>query len=212
MPPRTSAPRRRTTSHAASSPHSTPVTMTHQTRESIAHHGSSITILWVLMVCMSIAVWMVLLVTMLRLDQLEATLADSLRQQVDSQQVTRPITDTLATLVAKDSTSTTSLSLNGSVSPSGALDRGSLSADGTKYAGYDSIVKGKIGIGVEIPATKQVKHIVLFDTRSQSTGKGTPFEGMMSARWKDASTIEYDILVRKNGEWKKEVQSTKIFF
>lgn len=127
------------------------------------------------------------------------------------QQGTAPAPDALAALVAKQATTTSAVPL-AAMSPSGALDRGSLSADGTRYAGYEDGVKGKIGIGVEIVATKQVKHIVIFDPRSESTGKGTPSESNMSVRWKDAQTIEYDVLVKKSGNWVKETQTVKIFF
>lgn len=211
MPPRTSAPRHRIAASPLASRRPVPLTISQDTRESIAHHGSSITILWVLMVCMSIAVWMVLLVTMIRLDQLEATIASSFRQQIALQEVTTSSPDSVAAVAAQP-TATSSLVATAIVSSSGALDRGTMSVDGTRYAGYDDLTKGKIGIGVEIIATKQVKHIVLFDTRSEATGQGTPSEGEMSVRWKDAKTVEYDVLVKKGAEWVKETQSVKIFF
>ena len=202
MPPRTSAPRRRSTSSRP-----TPSVVSHDSRKTVASHGSSITILWVLMVCMCTAVWLVLLVTMLRIDQIEAILNASLAQQAVTQQEILPVADSAVNGVAA-----VPLPVSSSVSASGLLDRGSLSADGTKYAGYDSVTKGKIGIGVELTATKQVKHIVIFDTRSEATGKGTPSEADLSVRWKDAKTVEYDLLVKKGSQWVKETQSVKIFF
>lgn len=97
-------------------------------------------------------------------------------------------------------------------SPSGALTRGSLSPDGTKYAGYEDVVKGKIGLSVESVDSQKVKRIEIFNPTIESTGAGTQLESSMSVRWKDNQTIEYDVLVKKQGVERKEIRNAKIFF
>ncbi len=214
MPPRTSTTRTRRRSPVASAPspsRTVPAIVGHDARISVAHHGVSITILWVLMVCMCIAVWLVMLVVMFRLDQLEVSI-NGVQQQIVAQQVQAVVPDILPVVPVVPSTPSVPLIPVVSMSPSGALDRGSLSVDGTKYAGYDSSTKGKIGIAVEIVGTKQVKHIIIFDTRAESTGSGTPSESALSVRWQDAQTIEYDSLIKKGKEWVKEIRTAKIFF
>lgn len=203
--PRTSRPRASASSDAASHIHPS-------VKNAMVYYSTSITILWVVVMALSISVWLVLLFNMLRLDRVERALV-MLGQEMDqlkAQQVARPA---VPSPVAVSSTIPQPLPVSApNVSPSGALDRGSLLTDGSRYAGYDDATKGKIGIGVEIAATKQIKHIVIFNPYTESTGKGTMQESTMSVRWKDEKTIEYDILVKKNNEWIKEVQSVKIYF
>lgn len=184
-------------------------------RRAVTYHASSITILWVVVLLMSIGIWLVLLVDMLRIDALERNniilqiqVADLRLRLEPSQQAAPPV-------VAPAPAPTTTLPTappSASMSPSGALSRGSLSPDGTKYAGYNDTVKGKLGIAVEVLETKRVRYIEIFNAITESTGKGTEFESAMSVRWKDAQTIEYDVLVKKGDSWVKETRTTKIFF
>lgn len=100
-------------------------------------------------------------------------------------------------------------------SPSGILSRGSLSSDGSKFAGYEDVKVGKKGIAVELlkdtTSARKERYIVIFNALTESTGVGTAFEKEMSVRWKDAKTIEYDVLVKVKGEWKKETREVQIF-
>jgi len=183
-------------------------------RRAVTYHASSITILWVVVLLMSIGIWLVLLVDMLRIDALERNniilqiqVAD-LRLRLEPSLQAPPV-------VAPTPAPTTTLPTappSASMSPSGALSRGSLSPDGTKYAGYNDTVKGKLGIAVEILETKKVRYIEIFNAITESTGKGTAFESAMSVRWKDDQVIEYDVLVKKGDGWVKETRTTKIFF
>jgi hypothetical protein len=97
-------------------------------------------------------------------------------------------------------------------SPSGVLKRGSLSPDGTKYAGYEETTKGKIGIAVETVSGGRVRYIVIFNPFTESTGAGAPSASEMSVRWVDNQTIEYDVLVTRNGNQTKETEQVRIFF
>ncbi len=101
------------------------------------------------------------------------------------------------------------------MSPSGQLDRGTVSPDGTKYAGYEDVVKGKMGVAVELlnsTSTRKIKYIVIFNPYSESTGMNLPQGQEMSVRWKDNSTIEYDVLTKKGSAWVKSTNTVKIFF
>jgi len=199
-------------------------------KRAIAYHAAMITALWVVVLFMCLGVWLVLLVNMLRLDAVEKRLT-SLEHQLSNNQVLNVLAPMIPTtpLGALPSAGATTTPPAGSptntaptptptptagatTSPSGALDRGSLSPDGTKFAGYNDTVKGKIGIAVELVSTGKVKYIVLFSPFSESTGKGTPQEGNLSVRWKDNSTIEYDELVKQGSDWVKQTNTVKIYF
>lgn len=98
-------------------------------------------------------------------------------------------------------------------SPSGALVRGSLSPDGTKFAGYDVVTSGKKGVAVQVIGETRIRHIVLFNPATESSGLGLPEESSMSVRWLDNKTIEYDIILKKaNGTQEKKVENVKVYF
>ncbi len=215
MPPRTS---RRTSSSPAAAV---------AEKKSVATSASvccrpTVTMIWIVSFFMFLALWLVLFVHMVRLERLEVALQQTQRLvlQLEQDRLVRmplPTTNDVVTAVvdavaSASTTTATASSTDGVVSPGGLLHRGSWNSDATRYAGYDETTKGKIGIGVEIPATKQVKHIVIFNAFSESTGKGSPQESGMSVRWKDSSTIEYDVLVKKGGTWVKETQTVQIYF
>ena len=120
---------------------------------------------------------------------------------------TSATTSTLAAPPLPNSLPATSATL----SPDGGLDRGSLSPDGTKFAGYEDNIKGKIGVAVETLADKRIRHVVLFSP-SQSTGKGTPYEDQMSVSWKDNSTIVYNVLTTANGKQTITTETVQIGF
>jgi len=186
----------------------------------LAYHASQITVLWIIVVFMTLAGFLVMLSYMLRLGTAERGLVDAQRhlllleasfEKLSANSVVQPSVTQLPVVQPTHSAPATTLGLP-STSPSGALDRGSLSPDGSRYAGYNDTVKGKIGMAVEIIATGKVRYIDIFDPRTDSTGSGTASEAAMSVRWKDASTIEYDVLVTKNGVQTKEARTTKIYF
>lgn len=166
---------------------------------------------------MSLGAFLTLLLDMARLDDAEYNVAMmnqrlmSLEAKADKMALEKimPPTDALAPAPTGPATKLTGSSVT---SPSGALNRGSLSPDGTKYAGYNDTVKGKIGLAVEIVATKKVKYIEILNTNIESTGAGTAMASTMSVRWVDNSTIEYDVLVTKNGAQVKETRTTRIYF
>ncbi len=214
MPPRTS---RRASSSAASVVEKKSVV----TSASVCCRPT-VTIIWIVSFFMFLALWLVLFVHMVRLERLEVALQQTQQVVLQLEQsrllsMPSPEAKDLVAVVAGSLTASTTpavaaSSIDSLVSPSGLLHRGSWNSDSTRYAGYDETTKGKIGIGVEIPATKQVKHIVIFNAFSESTGKALPQESDMSVRWKDDSTIEYDVLVKKGGAWVKETQTVQIYF
>lgn len=206
MPPRTSS-RTRSSAARAEAPSGS-----HEYRHVIASHGSLLTILWVVLLFLSLGIGLTLFVQKVRMDADGRSIA-VLSQRVDELQRRVMLLSQPASPVATPTTAVGAPNvLPTNVSASGLLERGSLSPDGTKYAGYDVTTKGKIGIGVEILQTKQVKHIVIFNPNTESTGNGTTDESNLSVRWVDSNTIEYDLLVKKGGAWVKEVQTVNIFF
>lgn len=131
---------------------------------------------------------------------------DALQQKVDAS--CTPLSGSPVELNGAASSTAPSI---GTSNQSGLLHRGSLSPDGTKFAGYDETTKGKIGIAVETLSDKRVRHIVLF-TKSQSTGVNTPFEEVMSVTWLGKQTIQYDVLETINGKQSKRTEIVKIGF
>ncbi|MFZ2803706.1 MAG: hypothetical protein WA001_00625 [Patescibacteria group bacterium] len=202
----------------------------HDHKRAIAYHAAAITMLWVVVLLMSLGVWLVLLADMIRLDRLDAEVTMIAQDFVAAQQTmqAQPTVPTQAPMIpatppqpmpSPTSTlppTTGSASLPGmpgnTTSPDGLLDRGSLSPDGTKFAGFDDTTAGKIGIAVEVIASQQEKHIVIFNPSSESTGKGMPQEGDLSVRWVDNSHIQYDELIKQDGQWFKQTKTVEIFF
>ncbi len=188
-------------------------------RRAIPYHATVITILWVTVLFLSFGFAMLLLVQSARNVAMQRTLDSVVRQQLAAQKDLRVLQRDVDVLqqacarifpqaLAQPNASSTVTA----TSPSGVLVRGSFSSDGSKYAGYDTSTVGKKGIGVEIVATTRVKHIEIFNPRTESTGAGT-LGTSMSVRWKDANTIEYDVLVKKaDGTQTKETRTTKIYF
>lgn len=131
---------------------------------------------------------------------------DALQQKVDAS--CSPLGETPSG--SNGSASSTAPTL-GASNESGLLHRGSLSPDGTKFAGYDETTKGKIGIAVETLSDKRIRHIVIF-SKSQSSGAGTPFEEVMSVTWLGKQTIQYDVLETINGKQSKRTEIVKIGF
>ncbi len=199
-------------------------------RRTLGSQNAWITTLWVLMVCFSIGGALVLCEIAVRLRALEqaqigtqeavmknvnARLEVALAKpelQAPANQVTQSATVTST----EENAGTASLpATSRSQSPSGALTRGSLSPDGSKFAGYEENKVGKKGVAVEIvtgPEAKKVKYIVIFNVFTESTAATKPEGATMSVRWKDASTIEYDVLTKKGNDWVKGTNTVKIFF
>lgn len=186
-------------------------------KSALAYHASQIIVLWVLVGFMSLGAFLSMLSYMTRLEDAEYGVA-VMHQRLKQLELKAERMALEKIMPSMDATTTThskpATTLSGSMvtSPSGALNRGSLSPDGTKYAGYNDTVKGKIGLAVEILATKKVRYIEILNTNLESTGAGTASASTMGARWVDNSTIEYDVLVTKNGAQVKEVRTTQIFY
>ncbi len=177
------------------------------------YFSTSITLLWVLVLSLGFGLGLVLMVlsnsvrlarhdqrlTMQRLDVLQNQLA-AIRRYIAKQH-------TVSSAVY-----TGALGSSTPKSPSGALSRGSLSPDGKKYAGYEDVLSGKLGLSLEMLDTGKLKRLEIFNPLTESTGADTPFDSLMSVRWKDQQTIEYDVLVKRQGVQKKETRNAKIFF
>lgn len=172
--------------------------------QAIAYHSSAITIFWILFLFLSLGFVFLFLVQYAKIEMLMQDVAAlneqlvktqraviSLQQRVPALQVAVP------TMEEAPIASTSSAALiPAGPAYSGILTRGAFSPDGTKYAGYDDVTKGKLGIGVETLADKRVRRVVLF-TAAESSGAGTTKESLMSVSWKDNSTIMYNVLVNK---------------
>jgi len=181
----------------------------------IAYHSSAITIFWLLFLFLSLGFAMLFLVFFARLTQCEQDLALlnqslvktqlsilSLQQRV--QALAPPVAATLPT------NAPTTPAMNNAI-PGGLLDRGALSPDGTKYAGYDDTTAGKLGVGVETLADKKLRHVVLFNPKTESSGAQISSQ-QFGVRWTDNSTIEYDVLVNNGTQTAKETRTVKIYF
>ncbi len=184
----------------------------------ISYHASQITILWIIVIFVTLAGFLVMASFTSRLNDAEVTLnifgqrIAQLESQVN--QVNQVVIPPIIPVVVPTSTlSQIAVPVEPSMSPTGALDRGMLNADGTRYAGYNDTVKGKIGVAVEIVGESRPKYIVLFNTSLESTGKGTPQESQMSVQWKSPSEIEYNVLVKKaDGTQDIETRTVTIHF
>lgn len=160
-------------------------------------------------------------------------LARSQSNVSDLQMQVQEVVKRLDALDATSSTSSPAVSVSGTVfapsasgtlpvaetktamatSPSGAIVRGSLSPDGTKYAGYDVVTPGKKGVAVEVVGETRIRHIVIFNPSAESSGLGLPEEPTMSVRWLDNQTIEYDVILKKaGGVQERTTETVKIYF
>ena len=204
-------------------------------KRAVTYHAAMITVLWVFGLFFAFAMSLTLLVETSRIDVLEQTQAALVQQAVSSQQalvdlqmkqsqggslipqagVPAMATSTSAVVAPTTPGAVPTLPFAGDseMSPSGTLDRGALSPDGKRYAGYDDVTKGKLGIGVEILGDARIRHIVLFNPKTETSGAGTAEAATMSVRWTDSDTISYDVLVKAaNGTQKVETRTVQIFF
>jgi len=193
------------------------------------------TLIWVLITVLSLGFAWVMLVSYMRLDAQQRNVDALNRELYDSQMRLQWMQRSLKNFSTDDMTlppsvppmmgetstpdtmmqapSATSVQADAS-GYAGILTRGSYSPDGTKYAGYDDVTAGKIGLGVEsFNENNKLRRVVLFNRYTESSGAGTPDESMLNVRWLDDSTIEYDVLVKKgDGSTSKETREIKIFF
>lgn|GEM_PF-1405737 len=203
-------------------------------RRTLGQHGAHITMLWILLLSFSFAGAMMMLNMSVRLSNLEEsaprlvalesllnTEEARLNQLIEAVNQLNPTGVTTTPLmpnptVPPTSTPPTSTNTTAPVpasAPSAGLSRGSVSPDGTKYAGYEDVKVGKKGLAVELlnlTTGRRERYIVIFSL-SESTGIGTAFEKDMSVLWKDANTIQYDVLVKKGQNWVKETREVNIF-
>lgn len=181
----------------------------------VSYHATIVTILWVSVLFLSVGFGLTMLQMAIRLDVLENQAIASNTQISEMSALLATVqrqASQMNTLPTKTGTPTSTAVTAPTASPSGVLQRGNLSPDGTKYAGYDTTTKGKMGIGVEVLGDPRIRHIVIFNPLTESFGNGTPSDALMSVRWKDNKTIEYDVLVKTNGQWVKQTQTTEIYF
>lgn len=187
-------------------------------RRAVPHHASVITILWVVVLFFSLGGAMILLVQSARIAILQNYLDAVVRQQIVEAQSLRALSvdiDALNRTCVKipSASAPTILGAPTSASSSEILLRGAYSPDGKKLAGYDDVTSGKKGIGVRVVGETKVRHIVIFNPKTESSGAGTSYESSMSVRWKDNSHIDYDVLVKKaNGTQSVETRSIEIYF
>lgn len=189
-------------------------------KHAIAYHSSAITIFWVLFLFLSLGFTFVFLVQYAKIEMLMQDVAAlnsqliktqqaviGLQQRLPAAQAVVPAAETPAAVAPPNASEV-------QVGPTytGILTRGAFSPDGTKYAGYDDVTVGKLGIGVETLADKRVRRVVLFNTKVESSGTTTPEATSFTVRWKDDSTIEYDVQVNKSGVPTKEARTVKIGF
>ncbi|MCC7357735.1 hypothetical protein IT408_04515 [Candidatus Uhrbacteria bacterium] len=208
-------------------------------RRTMGQHGAHILMLWVVLLGFSLAGGLMILIIATRLQILESKMKNfadielymmkqesRISQLLEAVQQLSSVSSSSIPAVSPPGSQESDLNLvpakggadlvqNGS-SPSGILSRGSVSADGSKFAGYEDVKVGKKGVAVELlndtTTARKERFIVIFNALTESTGIGTPFEKEMSVRWKDAKTIEYDVLVKVKSEWKKEKREVQIFF
>lgn len=197
-----------------------PSTMNKDYTRAIAYHGSSITIFWVLFLFMILGLGMLVLTFYAKLNLQEQSIA-ALNEQLNKTQksldalqqkavITRskPVEVTVTIPPASSTNTRSTATANASYAP---LNRGALSPDGTKYAGFDDTTKGKSGIGVITLADKRVRHVVLFNTKTESSGVGNQ-AWELGVSWRDNSTIQYDVLVQKATGPVLETRTVKIGF
>lgn len=186
-------------------------------RRAVPHHASVITILWVVLLFFSLGFAMILLIQSARIAILQRYLDSVVRQQIIETQSLRSLSvdiDSLNRTCVKIPSASAPTVLGAPTTAQGeTLTRGAYSPDGIKIAGYDDVTSGKKGIGVRVVGETRIRHVVIFNAKTESSGAGTSYESSMSVRWKDNSTIEYDVLVKKaDGTQSVEARSVQIYF
>jgi len=179
----------------------------------IAYHSSAITIFWILFLFLSFGFACLFLVQYAKIEVLmqdaaflNQQLAKTQRAVINLQKacpaaqpaVTAPTTPPEAAAPVQSGPTYT-----------GILKLGSFSPDGTKYAGYDLDTVGKYGIGVETMADGRLRRVVLLNPKTEFTSQTERVDQPTTVRWKDNSTIEYDILLSGG---KREVRTVRIGF
>ncbi len=186
----------------------------------IAYHSSAVTIFWLLFLFLTLGFAMLLLGFYSKMTTLEQDLALVNQSLVKTQLSVINLQDQMTKLNPPATIPTpnplipaATLPATSNTSPSSLLNRGALSPDGTKYAGYDDTTKGKLGVGVETLSDKKVRHVVIFNSKTESSGAELSSQ-QLSVRWVDSQTIQYDVLVTKSGqpEPTKETRTVQIYF
>ncbi len=186
----------------------------------IAYHSSSITIFWVLFLFLTLGFGLMTLGYYDKLNQQErniAALNDELiktQKSLISMQQKAVITKSKpveVSVTVVPETGTNQLPAAKVSETHAPLERGALSPDGTKYAGYDDTTAGKLGIGVMTLADKRVRHIVLFNPKTENSG-AVISSSMYGVRWLDKNTIQYDVLVTSGAKAGKETRTVDIGF
>lgn len=185
-------------------------------KHAIAYHSSAITIFWVLFLFLSLGFAFLSLAQYAKIEMLMqdvALLDDQLAKTQRTLLSLQQTTPAAPAMIPAPETLPPTAAASEPVGPvySGALTRGAFSPDGTKYAGYDDVTAGKLGIGVETMSDNRVRRVVLF-SRSESSGATSPEATSFTVRWKDNSTIEYDVEVTAAGKSTKETRTVKIGF
>ncbi len=184
-------------------------------KRAVVYHATAITVLWVVVLFFSFAMGLVLLVQSAQIAALEQALGSGSQTDQNAQAISQ-LQSNFAVLnrsCVKLPSATTPTTLGAPTSADAVLTRGAFSPDGKKYAGYDDVTVGKKGIGVRVGGEAKVRHILIFNPRTESSGVGTPDESTLSVRWTDNQNIDYDVLVKNaSGAQTKETRSVKIYF
>jgi len=180
-------------------------------KRAVPYHATVITVLWVTLLFLSIGFGMLLLVFTVRLKIAQQIVQEILRTEIATERDVAALKLELQSLKARATAPSASVSMPKTVEK--VLTRGALSPDGKNVAGYDDVPVGKKGIGVRKIGETRVRHIEIFNPKTESSGAGTAAESSMSVRWKENQTIEYDVLVKKeNGKEVQETRTTTIYF
>jgi len=184
----------------------------------VVYHSWSITVLWILVFFLSLGFGLTLLKLWVQVNDVDSkscgaweTTYGTLETRVKDLQSKIDVLAPPAPVASTNEVSAPISPVAVSASPSGALVRGSLSPDGTKFAGFNDASKLRRGVGVEILSTGKIRNIVLFSA-NESSGAGGSNESTMGVRWVDDKTIQYDVLVGKGDAAKKTTETVTIGF
>ncbi len=195
---------RRVSSSKSSAP------LTAPPRPSLAYVCANITMLWVVVIGLGVALWTFVFLMLFRIERLENELAinETETPTTESAQFEAPATTPSSTIE-----STTSVeSVPAAPVIHSSLWKAVASPDEKKIAGFDITTKGKMGLAVQVQGEERIRHIVIFDPRIESTGNGTTLADEITMKWISNSKISYDYLRKENGTWVKVTDTAVLGF
>ena len=174
-------------------------------RPSLGYVHAHVTMLWVVVIGLGVALWTIVFLMLFRIEQLERLAYTNSSVPAQSLDDAKIPTAVEPPVVAPSSAE---------VAPTveSVLWKAVGSPDGKKVAGYDVTTLGKMGLSVTVNGEDRIRHLVILDPRSESSGKETPFADEMKVVWLSDSKIQYDYLVKENGAWTKKVDTATIGF